>query len=928
MAGEIVINKNTTLITPNNPNLPLLQGKLDPQQKLSVGVGMNLILDEITDLRDKLNNGQVGQIEVSVSNIGTTGVGIFAEKSGTELKFKKIAAGNNAITVSQTSDIINVAFDKQAAQLDLVNNTPDIDKPISSATHLELNKRPILTSGKLADGVIPTNIPRLDNNNKLLLSQMPDGIGGDTFVYYTAAADTAPSGTGEADKIYVNRTDDKEYRWDSEESNFKPRATGGGITGITFVDALGTTSNTTTYTLDKAKVGLSNADNKSMIQMLTEIDSPIKLAFDNKQNRLEYDTVPTVNSDKLIRSKDLKIVIDAVIAGTLSANSPTLTGVPKSVTPIDSSPNDMIATKQFVLEKAANVTVSGMASVNTISALSTYSRGSQNVVAVGDGLGGGIFRWISSGTSNNFTTFAASGSGIWSRQFESGIYEAAWSTSLSGANDMVKLQAMINALPDGAILRLRANATYSHTTGLLITKPITLLGNGATLDITALSTAITIRTSNVTIDGVKMKSISKDKDNGGSHGIKWINPSNDQDTASMPNGYPAAPYVNGTIINCTLDGFSTGIYTEYVNNLKVDYNKIYNSGYAAISILACNGGTVNYNYIDRVWSTNRSTQGPNGDLAYGIALNCIGLDRFPVCRNMDCNYNIIKNVFTWEGLDTHAGEDLNFIGNKLYDCKRAIAITEDSAQLTGRSCKRILIELNEVYNETWVHSPHCVYLYANVRKDGEDVIIRNNKFVGAPVNMLGYKRVTISNNKFIRSMSTALSIQSSCNDINVIDNEFIDIIGVNPISVTLDSGLGTKAYGNTMSYCIDNDSAGVGVVRGNWSTNTGKVKVGDIMPAKIINYSNKSQVLDRTKTITSINGSGYQGSSGLTMRFGVNNFDGIPAARRFIGATRPVPYESTGAPNMNLPNGSPYTRLDPGIGTSLYIRQNDTWVAK
>jgi len=55
--------------------------------------------------------------------------------------------------------------------------------------------------------------------------------------------------------------------------------------------------------------------------------------------------------------------------------------------------------------------------VDDIPALLSYSRGDNTSVIVADPLRGGIFSWSSTGTPNGGTVFAASGGGVWNRQF-------------------------------------------------------------------------------------------------------------------------------------------------------------------------------------------------------------------------------------------------------------------------------------------------------------------------------------------------------------------------------------------------------------------------------------------------------------------------------------------------------------------------------
>lgn len=68
---------------------------------------------------DVLGQGSVGEANTA-SNIGTAGVGVFASKSALDLRFKKINAGTNKITV--TDDTGNNEVDIDVAEANLTHN--------------------------------------------------------------------------------------------------------------------------------------------------------------------------------------------------------------------------------------------------------------------------------------------------------------------------------------------------------------------------------------------------------------------------------------------------------------------------------------------------------------------------------------------------------------------------------------------------------------------------------------------------------------------------------------------------------------------------------------------------------------------------------------------------------------------------------------
>ena len=212
----------------------------------------------------------------TASNIGTSGVGIFKQKTGTNLEFKKINAGSNKITI--TDDVVNNEVDvnvveanftgipqsavtnlitdltskqstlvsgtniktiegqsilgsgnidltKNDVGLSNVDNTSDANKPISNATQSALNAK-----ADLVNGVIPS-------------SQLPSFVD-DVLEFANFASFPA---TGESGKIYVALNTNLTYRW----------------SGTTYAEispslALGETSSTA-YRGDRGKIAYDHS---------------------------------------------------------------------------------------------------------------------------------------------------------------------------------------------------------------------------------------------------------------------------------------------------------------------------------------------------------------------------------------------------------------------------------------------------------------------------------------------------------------------------------------------------------------------------------------------------------------------------------------------------------------------------------------------
>ena len=187
---------------------------------------------------------------------------------------ESINSGNTTITDNLTKHIEDFnnphKVTKEQVGLGNVDNTSDLDKPISNATQEALDKITesiTNTEDKLGK---PGGIATLDPDGKVPSSQLPSYV---DDVIEVATLDELPA-TGEAGKIYVTKDTNLTYRW-----------SGSKYVEISASLALGETSSTayagdkgkaTTDSLnahladfnnphkvDKAQVGLGNVDNTS-----------------------------------------------------------------------------------------------------------------------------------------------------------------------------------------------------------------------------------------------------------------------------------------------------------------------------------------------------------------------------------------------------------------------------------------------------------------------------------------------------------------------------------------------------------------------------------------------------------------------------------------------------------------------------------------
>lgn len=129
------------------PNFASSDPAIPPTTELSTIAWGNITGDitDQTDLVEFINNAlPPGSGEANTaSNVGTAGVGVFKQKVGVNLQFKKLnAASDKVIITDDTANDeidIDVSIDKVDLGLGNVDNTSDADKPISNATQEALS---------------------------------------------------------------------------------------------------------------------------------------------------------------------------------------------------------------------------------------------------------------------------------------------------------------------------------------------------------------------------------------------------------------------------------------------------------------------------------------------------------------------------------------------------------------------------------------------------------------------------------------------------------------------------------------------------------------------------------------------------------------------------------------------------------------------
>ncbi len=232
------------------------------------------------------------------------------------------------------------------------------------------------------------------------------------------------------------------------------------------------------------------------------------------------------------------------------------------------------------------------------------------------------------------------------------------------ADDRACLQAAIDGTESGGVLYIPVPAVYYRITGVLtISNPITIIGDSAALSqiqqFTSNTGIFQISANNVSLQNLHLL------------GPQYAVQHSSEIAISAIGSSAGSPLTELSISNCTIPSFGMyGIYMRYVDQFKISNCHISNIYYGGIGGESVSNGVISDNYISHIVAT------PN---AYGIIMSRISSDvgeltTNPCSSNVLITGNYVQEVDSWEAIDTHAGHNIQVIGNTIYSCFRGIAI--------------------------------------------------------------------------------------------------------------------------------------------------------------------------------------------------------------------------------------------------------------
>ena len=161
-------------------------------------------------------------------------------------------------------------------------------------------------------------------------------------------------------------------------------------------------------------------------------------------------------------------------------------------------------------------------------------------------------------------------------------------------------------------------------------------------------------------------------------------------TLTLPLGSQALLDITGT--NVVLDGmtltgagagsaqneYASGVWTDAATNLEVKNCTITNFRYGGVMIWSTSGANIHDNYIGQI-APGEVSEGN----AYGIAFSDFG---DPVSSDCVADTNVIEDIPTWQGINTHNGLRITISNNTMRRVRRGIWLASPAGRPSPTDC--------------------------------------------------------------------------------------------------------------------------------------------------------------------------------------------------------------------------------------------------
>ena len=342
--------------------------------------------------------------------------------------------------------------------------------------------------------------------------------------------------------------------------------------------------------------------------------------------------------------------------------------------------------------------------------------------------------------------------------------------------DYATLQAAIDATPTGGTLEIRRQWVNAGTVTVARAMRLTASQGGTVTTTGAGVHAITVTSSDVTLDGLTLIG-NGSATAGTAAGVRAV-------------GTEAAPIRNLVVRGCTFrDWNKYGIEATSVKDFTISHNLFENIAYGAVMLSAAIKGYVLSNTIKNVVQ-------PAGFVnSYGIAMtrnSSLSLALSPRSSDIVCSGNLIDGVPLWEAIDTHGGENLTITGNRIRNAYIGIALVP-SVNESGNDTyapRNIIVSNNDIDSgktdgtaRSGIQLIGCITTVDNVVEYATGIITDNivknggteNTSAQAAVFLQATRGSIVSKNRIVNASPNGVNLNNNNVNVMVLDNVFVDV---------------------------------------------------------------------------------------------------------------------------------------------------------
>ena len=339
-------------------------------------------------------------------------------------------------------------------------------------------------------------------------------------------------------------------------------------------------------------------------------------------------------------------------------------------------------------------------------------------------------------------------------------------------DDTAAIQAAITA---GANKEVYFPSGTYVATSLTISNPCRLFGNGILNKTTTVNLPfITITSNDVDIDGLEFR--------GGTYNTVPTTVRNQDATFKVYGASSTNPYRRFNFTNLKINGFGhIGIDIRWCENVVVTGCVITYMGYAGVLFESIVNGIIGYNTISFIDAVSGGTD------RYGISLS-----RDPTktttlstwTQNVVVIGNVVTDIRTWTGIDTHAPLNCQILGNIIARCFNGTYVQYDSTVYAyNQPGKNVRIANNLIIGRSILteNGISLASLGSSTVGFNENIIIENNTVIGcglysgggASISLSYTKNGIVRNNTTLKAIGTCLSMSQNC-DSCVMENNICD----------------------------------------------------------------------------------------------------------------------------------------------------------